>query len=87
MIWKFTTHGVYTSQSLYKIINFRGILPLHVPSVWSIRIPLRVHFFLWLVANNKLLARDNLAKRQEVTFKTCLFCSDCESSNHLFSEL
>jgi hypothetical protein len=40
LIWKFTSNGVYTSQSLYKIINFRGDIPVHVPNVWSIKIPL-----------------------------------------------
>jgi hypothetical protein len=35
---------------------------------------------------NKHLTRDNLAKRQEVADKSCLFCKDCESSHHLFFE-
>lgn len=25
MIWKFSSEGLYTSQSLYKVINFRGV--------------------------------------------------------------
>jgi hypothetical protein len=29
--------------------------------------------FLWLLANNKVLTRDNLAKRRAVNDKTCLF--------------
>jgi hypothetical protein len=31
MIWSFTSHGGYASQSLYKIINFRGVLPVVTP--------------------------------------------------------
>jgi hypothetical protein len=43
-----------------------------------------VHIFLWLLANNKTLTRDNLAKRKPLDDKTCLFCSERESISHLF---
>jgi hypothetical protein len=38
MIWQFTSSGVYSSPSLYKIINFRGIKHVHVSAIWSIKI-------------------------------------------------
>ena len=44
----------------------------------------RVHIFLWLLSNNKILTRMNLAKRQHVEDKTCLFCSEQETVGHLF---
>jgi hypothetical protein len=43
-----------------------------------------VQFFLWLVSNNKVLTRDNLAKRREVSDTTCLMCNELESVTHLF---
>ncbi|KAJ1267594.1 hypothetical protein BS78_07G068500, partial [Paspalum vaginatum] len=30
LVWQFTSSGIYSSQSLYKVINFRGIEPVHV---------------------------------------------------------
>jgi hypothetical protein len=84
LIWKFSSNGSYSSQSLYKIINFRGVVPIHSPSVWSLKIPPRVQFFLWLLSNNKNLTRDNLAKKQHVEDKTCLFCGESETAQHLF---
>ena len=69
MVWQFTPKGIYASQSLYKIIKFRGVKPVH---------------FQWLVTNNKVLSRDNLAKRREVEDPSCLFCSEKESVQHLF---
>jgi hypothetical protein len=42
LIWQFSSNGVYNVQSLYKIINFRGVQPVLVSSVWSIKIPPRV---------------------------------------------
>ena len=62
MVWLYNSSGVYSSQSLYKIINFRGIKTVHVSALWHIKIPPRVHFFLWQLINNKVLTRDNLAK-------------------------
>jgi hypothetical protein len=47
-------------------------------------VPPRLHIFLWLLANNKTLTRDNLAKRRNVDDETCLFCDDKESIQHLF---
>ena len=41
-------------------------------------------FFLWLLTKNKLLTRDNLAKRREVLDQSYLFCSERESICHLF---
>ena len=84
LIWQFSTNGIYNSQSLYKIINFRGVIPIHVSAVWSLKIPPRIHFFLWLLSKNKVLARDNLSIRREVEDATCLFCSEKETVCHLF---
>jgi hypothetical protein len=84
LVWKFTSNGVYTTQSLYRVINFRGTRPVYTPGIWSLNIPPRVHFFLWLLINNKNLTRDNLAKRQHVDTKSCLFCEELESYHHLF---
>ena len=39
LIWQFNSHGVYSSRSLYKVINFRGISPVFVPVVWALKIP------------------------------------------------
>jgi hypothetical protein len=66
VIWKFESKGVYSVSSMYAIVNFRGVMPVHIPAVWRVKVQPRVHVFLWLLANNKLLTRDNLSKRQHV---------------------
>jgi hypothetical protein len=52
LIWQFQSNGIYSFQSLYSVINFRGVTPVYVPAVWKLRIPPRVHFFLWLLSKN-----------------------------------
>jgi hypothetical protein len=81
MVWQFSSSGIYSSQSLYRIINFRGIMPVHVSAVWSLKIPPRVHFFLWLVIKNRALTRDNLAKRRNIEDENCLL--EKESIHHV----
>jgi hypothetical protein len=38
------------------------------------------------MANNKILTRDNLAKRRIVEDDSCLFCDEKEIVHHLFFE-
>jgi hypothetical protein len=68
------------------VVNFRGIILVFVSSVWKLFIPPRVQFFLWVLSKNKLLTRDNLAKRRKVDDPTCLFYAENESIIHLFFE-
>ena len=83
MVWQFTSNGMYSSQCLYKIINFRGIKPVHVSAIGASRFLLEFTSFMWLLTNNKVLTRDNLAKRRKVEDTSCLFCSEKESVLHL----
>ena len=83
-VWMLEPNGRYSVKSFYNIVNFRGILPVHTQHVWKLRIVPRVQIFLWLVYNNKILTRNNLAKRQHVPHMTCVFCSEAESCHHLF---
>lgn len=82
----FTSNGKYAVQSLYAVINCRGVFLVYVSSIWKLAIPPRVQFFLWLLSHNKLLTRDNLAKRRNVSDPSCLFCANKESIPHLFFE-
>jgi hypothetical protein len=83
-IWMFHSSGVYNVNSFYAIVNNMGVVLVHTPAVSKLDIPPRIHVFLWLLANNKLLTRDNLAKRRHVEDKSWLFCSESESVHHLF---
>jgi hypothetical protein len=85
MVWLFNSSVVYCSQSLYKVINFRGIKTVHVPALWRIKIPPRVHFFLWQLINNKVLTRDNLAKRRKVEDPSCLSAQNLSRCSICFS--
>jgi hypothetical protein len=38
-VWQCNSSGIYSSQSLYRVISFIGVLPVYVPAVWKLRIP------------------------------------------------
>jgi hypothetical protein len=59
---------------------------VHSPVVWDLKVPPSVQFFLWLVSRNKILTRDNLAKRRELDDLSCLFCTKDESIVHILFE-
>jgi len=84
IVWAFHGSSKFSVQAIYKTISFRGITPVFTPSIWTIIVPPRVHIFLWLLASNKILTRDNLAKRNRVDDLNCLFCPEPETVHHLF---
>jgi hypothetical protein len=86
IIWQYTSSGKFSVQSLYAIVNDRGVKHVYTPVMWNILVPSRVHIFLWLLANNKTLTRDNLEKRKKLDDNRCLFCNELESVVHLFFE-
>jgi hypothetical protein len=86
LIWQFQSSGVYSSQSLDSVINFRGVMLVYIPIIWKLIVPPRIHFFLWLLSKNKLLTRDNLDKRRNLDDASCLFFSERETATHLFLE-
>jgi hypothetical protein len=53
MIWQFHSSGVYSSQSLYAVINFRGVKPVYLPIVWKLVAPPPPNSFLSMVTFQK----------------------------------
>jgi hypothetical protein len=84
IIWQYNSSEKYSVQTLYAIINNRGVRQVYTPLVWKLSVPSRCYIFLWLLAKNKVLTRDNLAKRKRLDDLSCLFCTESESVSHLF---
>ena len=86
LIWKYKSNGIYSSKSMYAIINFRGVRPLYLPAVWDLKVPPRIQVFLWLFSQNKIMTRDNLRKRGIQKPLECEMCWEIEYVYHLFFE-
>ena len=62
----------------------RGVVPVHIPAVWQLNVPPKIHILMWLLSHNKLLTRDNMNKPQHALDLTCLFYLETETCFHLF---
>ena len=52
--------------------------------MWKLKVPPRIHIFLWLLANNKLLTRDNLAKGERLLTRPVFFAVIMSQPNTCF---
>jgi hypothetical protein len=86
LLWCYEKSEIYSSQSLYVVINFKGVTPVHIPAIWNIVVPPKIQLFLWLLSHNKLAIVDNLNKKGLSKPVQCCFYSENESIVHPFFE-
>jgi hypothetical protein len=65
-------------------MEFGGVPNSDFTSIWQADIPLKVRIFLWLVKQNRVLTKDNLAKRGWTGSQNCVFYNGSETVDHLF---
>jgi hypothetical protein len=46
LVWKLHSSSVYSSQSLYAVLNYRGVTPMFIPTVCKLNVPPRVQVFV-----------------------------------------
>jgi zinc-binding in reverse transcriptase len=83
-IWRWNTNEIFSTKSCYSWIEFGGVRHSSFNSIWSAYIPLKIKIFLWLVKQNKILTKDNLARKGWIGNQQCIFCQCSETVEHLF---
>ncbi|WVZ51380.1 hypothetical protein U9M48_002532, partial [Paspalum notatum var. saurae] len=83
--WNLTQNGVFSVKS-----HYQALIRVEVPNlnkmIWKIRAPLKIKIFLWYLRKGVLLTKDNLTKRNWQGNKSCAFCHNDETIEHLFFE-
>jgi len=46
IIWMYDSRGIFSVQTLYSVLSFRGMVPVHIPAMWKLGVPPRIHIFL-----------------------------------------
>ena len=46
IIWMYDSRGVFSVKTLYSVLSFRGMVPVHIPAMWKLGVPPRIHIFL-----------------------------------------
>uniref|UniRef100_A0A2N9G1S1 Reverse transcriptase domain-containing protein n=1 Tax=Fagus sylvatica TaxID=28930 RepID=A0A2N9G1S1_FAGSY len=82
--WKPCKDGVFTSRSYYyALIDRRGVR-FPWKSIWRVKAPPRVAFFVWTATWGRILTCDNLMRRgYTMVGWCCMCCCDGETVDHL----
>ena len=81
MRWKLKPNGVFDIRSYYNKLRDSPSTVFPWKAIWRVKAPRRVSFFVWCVAWNKILTKDNL--RLEFV-DWCIICRHCaETVDHL----
>jgi hypothetical protein len=82
--WKPCKDGVFTSRSYYyALIDRRGVR-FPWKSIWRVKAPPRVAFFVWTATWGRILTCDNLMRRgYTMAGWCCMCCCDGETVDHL----
>jgi hypothetical protein len=60
--WKLENRGKFSVKSTYNALTSSDGGPAH-RDIWKGKIPAKIKIFLWLVANDAILTKDNMIKR------------------------
>ncbi|WVZ95101.1 hypothetical protein U9M48_040905 [Paspalum notatum var. saurae] len=83
--WRRDLNGVFSVKSHYQALIWVEVPNLN-KMIWKIRAPLKVKIFLWYLRKGVLLTKDNLTKCNWQGSKSCAFCHNDETIEHLFFE-
>jgi hypothetical protein len=81
--WDWEKTGLFSVKSTYKFF-YRHDCDYNSKRIWKAKIPLKIKIFLWLVEQNAIITKDNLIKRKWKGYRSCAFCNENETINHLF---
>ena len=61
--------------------NYGGLKSINDLDIWNSNVSFKIKFFTWLVTHDKILFRENLAKKDWLDSIVCVFCGyEVESS-------
>lgn len=81
--WKLGKSKKFTVKSLYNALTTNDAGPAH-KKIWKGKVPPKIKIFMWLMANDALLTKDNMVRRKWSGNPKCYFCNCYETINHLF---
>lgn len=83
--WNLSQNRVFSMK-----FHYQALIRVEVPNlnkiIWKIRVPQIVKIFLWYLRKGVLLTKDNLSKRNWQGNKSCVFCHNNETIEHLLFE-
>ena len=83
LIWQLSCSGIFDVCSFYNYLLKDPSISFPWQSIWCIKVPKRVSFFLWIAARGGILTIDNLVKKNLPLVNWCCLCRyDEETVDH-----
>jgi hypothetical protein len=60
LVWSLSNRGHFEVKSFYKALASQEVVSFPWKSIWRVKTPLQVSFFVWTTALGKILMHDNL---------------------------
>jgi hypothetical protein len=84
LVWNPSKRGLFEVRSYYEVLIRKNGPSFLWESIWRVKAPTMVAFFVWSAALSKILTHENLRKRNVVVIEWCCMCKkNGESMNHL----
>ena len=84
LIWQLNRSGVFDVRSFHIALLKAPSVSFPWQSIWCVKVPKRVSFFLWTAARGGILTIDNLVKKNLPLVNWCCLCRcDEETVEHL----
>jgi hypothetical protein len=84
LVWNPSKKGFFEVSSFYEVLIRRNGPYFPWKSIWRVKAPTRVAFFVWSAALGKSFTHDNLRKRNVIIIEWCCMCKkNGESIDHL----
>jgi hypothetical protein len=84
MRWTPSKRHIFEVRSFFRKLSSSGTTSFPWRSIWKVKVPLRVSFFVWTAILRKILTMDNLRNRGIIVVDWCCMCKQHgESVNHL----
>ena len=83
VLWKIGKKGKFTVKSVYDALTSSNTGIYH-KRIWKGKIPEKIKIFLWLLANDAILTKENLRKKNWQGDPSCVFSDSIETVSHLF---
>jgi hypothetical protein len=82
--WALEPSGKSSTKSLYKLMANKGVTDHIMTELWSVKLPLKINIFLWVLWHDRVQTGEQLKKRNGKGSENCKYCGKLETREHLF---
>ena len=83
-VWKHRQSGQFDVSSFYSALQGSNRMQFPWKSIWGVKAPRCISFFIWIAARGTILTCDNLMRRGHIMAGWCCMCKhNWETGDHL----